>query len=77
LNVDEPGKNTIEILNNENTFPSSTGTKHKRNQLFPDTSNSCCPTVVELIEPLGGKNRSGRVEFLLLNVIFACKLHPT
>jgi hypothetical protein len=61
MEVDEPSKNTVDIPNNDKTFPSSLGMKHKRTELFQDNSNACCPTVVEVIEPLGGKNREGKL----------------
>lgn len=56
MEVDEPG-NTVENLPGK---PSSENDqKPKRNGIFSDNSDACCPTVVEVIEPLGGKNRSG------------------
>lgn len=55
MEIDEP-TNIVEDLPG---YPLDVRNK-RTGGIFADDSNSCCPTKVEVIEPLGGKNRKGK-----------------
>lgn len=44
--------------------------KHKRHHVPKPRHDSCCPTTVEIIEPWGGKNRSGKDFFTKFVVLW-------